>query len=289
MPGQLIRMFLADGIAEGIKTLEISNKTIFCTFFPRPMFEQFKVRKENNRPGVYILLGDDVNSENTKIYIGEGDPVGPRLYSHYGNKDFWTDALVLTSKDDYLTKTQIQYIESRLISLAHECGQVVLDNSNHPELPNISEVDEAEVGAFLDSILLLIKALGYNFFHPISVAIESSNISPVVFELTGSRTLAHGKMCIQNGKYVLMKNSKLVKNEVPSASDWVKNNRKRLKDNGLLDESSDNTYTLNADTEFRSSSGAATVVMGGNTNGLKAWKYNGRTLAEYERDISSPS
>lgn len=67
MPGQLIRMFLADGIAEGIKTLEISNKTIFCTVFPRPMFEQFKVRKENGRPGVYILLGDDVESENTKI------------------------------------------------------------------------------------------------------------------------------------------------------------------------------------------------------------------------------
>lgn len=67
MLGQLIRMFLADGIAEGIKTLEISNKTIFCTVFPRPMFEQFKVRKENGRPGVYILLGDDVESENTKI------------------------------------------------------------------------------------------------------------------------------------------------------------------------------------------------------------------------------
>lgn len=282
MAGQLIRMFLADGVAEGIKTLEISNKTIFCTVFPRPMFGQFRERKENSRPGVYILVGDDVSSENVKIYIGEGDPVGPRLYSHYGNKDFWTDAIVLTSKDDYLTKTQIQYIESKLIKLANDCGQVEMDNGNTPQPPNISEVDEAEVSAFLESILLLIKALGYNFFQPISVTTESNLVAPIVFELTGSRTMAHGRMRIQNGKYILIKGSKLVKSEVPSASDWVKNNRKKLNDNGLFDESED-TYILNSDTEFRSASGAATVVMGGNTNGLKAWKFNGQTLADYER------
>lgn len=284
MPGQLIRMFLADGIAEGIKTLEISNKTIFCTVFPRPMFEQFKVRKENGRPGVYILLGDDVESENTKIYIGEGDPVGPRLYSHYGNKDFWTDALVLTSKDDYLTKTQIQYIESKLIGLAHDCGQVVLDNANRPELPNISEVDEAEVSAFLDSILLLITALGYNFFRPLTVHQENGLESPVTFELTNNRNGAHGKMQIRNGKYVLLQGSILVKVEVPSASDWVRNERKKLQDNGLFEETAEGTYRLIADTPFRSSSGAASVVAGGNRNGLRDWKNEGQTLADYERN-----
>lgn len=45
----------------------------------------------------------------------------------------------------------------------------------------------------------------------------------------------------------------------------------------------DGTYLLNADTEFRSSSGAASIVVGGNTNGLKAWKVDGRTLSEYKR------
>lgn len=283
MPGQLIRMFLADGIAEGIKTLEISNKTVFCTIFPRPMFEQFKLRKENIRPGVYILVGDNVSDENTKIYIGEGDPVGPRLYSHYGNKDFWTDAIVLTSKDDYLTKTQIQYIESKLIKLASDCGQVEMDNNNIPQLPNISEVDEAEVSAFLESILLLIKALGYNFFQPLYASPQKDSETSVIFEMINNKTSAHGKMEIRNGKYVLLKNSVLVKKELPSASDWVKNNRKRLKDKGLFDDRDDRTYSLNADTEFRSPSGAASVVVGGNTNGLRAWKFNGQTLAEYEQ------
>ena len=283
MPGQLIRMFLADGIAEGIKTLEISNKTIFCTVFPRPMFNQFKVRKENNRPGVYILVGADAENENIKIYIGEGDPVGPRLYSHYGAKEFWTDAIILTSKDDYLTKTQIQYIESKLITLAYECGQVSLDNANTPQLPNISEVDEAEVSGFLDSILLLIKALGYNFFQSLSSISHDNTASSIIFEMKNTKNLAHGKMQIINGKYVLLKGSVLVKDEVKSANNWVRNNRKKLFDNGMLNQQMDGTFLLNADVPYDSSSGAGSVVVGGNVNGLIVWKYNGQTLADYEK------
>ena len=52
----------------------------------------------------------------------------------------------------------------------------------------------------------------------------------------------------------------------------------------MYEESADDPYTLNADMDFRSASGAASVVMGGNTDGLKAWKYNGQTLADYERN-----
>lgn len=44
MPAQLIRMFLVDGNAEGIKTLEISNRTIYATMLPRPLFSQYKQR-----------------------------------------------------------------------------------------------------------------------------------------------------------------------------------------------------------------------------------------------------
>jgi len=282
MAGQLIRMFLADGISEGIKTLELSNKTIFCTVFPRPMFEQFKHRKENNRPGVYILVGQDEKMENTKIYIGEGDPVGPRLYSHYGNKDFWTEAIVMTSKDDYLTKTQIQFLESKLISAAIECGQVLLDNGNLPQLPNISEADEAEVSGFLASLYLFIKALGYDFFVPLVSFPKNSDIQhDTLFEIK-NRNGSNGKMLIRQGKYVLLKNSTAVIEEQSSASDWVRNNRKKLTDKKLLVDEGNGFLVLKEDTEFKSPSGAASVIVGGNINGFRAWKSNGKSLAEYE-------
>ncbi len=60
-----------------------------------------------------MLLGaDEDDPEKKALYIGEGDPVLPRLKSHAINKDFWTEAIVFSSKDDYLTKTQVKYLEA---------------------------------------------------------------------------------------------------------------------------------------------------------------------------------
>ena len=117
--GKLVRMFLVDGSTDGLKTLEISNMTIKATVFPRPLLKDFLERDEAGRPGVYMLYGSQIDGNLKPIlYIGEGDPVSDRMKSHGVNKDFWTEAFVFTSKDEYLTKTQIKFLESRLINLA---------------------------------------------------------------------------------------------------------------------------------------------------------------------------
>ena len=54
----------------------------------------------------------------------------PRLEQHYREKDFWTSLIVFTAKDKlHLNKAHVQYLESRLVSLAYaatgeggECG-----------------------------------------------------------------------------------------------------------------------------------------------------------------------
>ena len=81
--------------------------TIKGTVFPRPIFGDFKIIKEADKPGVYLIYGEDFENGIRKLYVGEGYPVEPRLSQHYGNKEFWTSAIVFTSKDDYVTKTQI--------------------------------------------------------------------------------------------------------------------------------------------------------------------------------------
>lgn len=45
MPGQLIIMFLADGVADGIKTLEMSKKTYFVPYFHDPCLYNLKNEK----------------------------------------------------------------------------------------------------------------------------------------------------------------------------------------------------------------------------------------------------
>ena len=53
-----------------------------------------------------------------RLYIGEGDPIGPRLESHYAKRDFWTTALFFVSPDRKLNKAHIQYLEARLVAIA---------------------------------------------------------------------------------------------------------------------------------------------------------------------------
>src|SRR5690625_5102066 len=97
--------------------------TIYATIFPRTKLKEFLDRKESERPGCYILLGENIdNPDETTVYVGEGESVDVRLKSHsHGEKqkDFWNEAIVFTSKDDYITKTQIKYLESELYTLIY--------------------------------------------------------------------------------------------------------------------------------------------------------------------------
>ena len=284
MSAQLVRMFLVDGDPEGITTLELSNSTVYCTVFPRAMFNKFKERKENNKPGVYILVGSDDTEENRKIYIGEGDPVGPRLYSHDAKKDFWEEAIVLTSKDDYLTKTQIQFLESKLIEEAKICGRVILENGNFPQLPSVSEVDEAEVAGFLSSCKLLIKSLRYNFFTPLSSKSAPPKPDEVmtktpIFEI--KHKAVNAQMQIIDGKYVILKGSQAILYDKGSISNGMKKRRQLLKDNALLLPIGD-VLEVQENIPLNSPSTAADVIFAGSTNGWDYWTYQGMTLREYD-------
>lgn len=87
MSGKLIRLFLVDGNPNGLRTLEISNMTIYATMFPRTKLKEFLKRSEAKKPGSYILLGGSLENTTEKIaYIGEGEPVESRLKAHAAGK-----------------------------------------------------------------------------------------------------------------------------------------------------------------------------------------------------------
>ena len=282
MAGRLIRLFLSDGNADGIITMEISNMTIFGTIFPRPLFDQFKKRKESDRPGVYLIFGQDFNTGITKLYIGEGDPVSPRLNAHYGNKDFWNTAIVFTSKDDFLTKTQIQYLESKLLFLAKQADIVVLDNSNMPTIPSISEIELSEVSLFLESILLLMKAMRFDFFIPVVISNIQQSDNDEVY-LMKYKT-AEAKMLISNGKYILLKGSTVIRKEANAARQPLIEKRKKLIEKNLISIIDDQLMLVKDNLEFDSSSYAASIVAGLGVNGLINWKLNDKTLKQIENE-----
>ena len=181
MTGKLIRLFLTDGQPNGLRTVEISNMTIHGTIFPRTQLDGFMKREAANKPGVYILIGqDEQDLETNVLYIGQGDPVLPRLRDHARNKEFWTEAIVFSSKDDYLTKTQVKYLEADLYALAKDAYRARLDNAQAPTRPNISEVDKAEVNQFLEAIKLLLLALGRDILEPRILTEVSAVVSETI-------------------------------------------------------------------------------------------------------------
>lgn len=65
-----------------------------------------------------------------------------------GGKDFWTEAVVLTSKDASLTKAHARYLEARLIGLAQEANRARLLIGTTPPLVAWPEADLSNMECF---------------------------------------------------------------------------------------------------------------------------------------------
>jgi hypothetical protein len=274
--GFSIRIFLPDGRPDGLKFVEKTNWTGRGLVCPRPRFPAEKTRPEFSRTGVYILTGPSEAGGLPRVYIGEGDPIRPRLEQHHAKKDFWTSAVLFTSKDENLNKAHIQYLESRLVSLAAELKQCVLENGNAPQLPSLSEPDATEIESFLAEMLLIFPVLGISLFErPTEVA-----ASTLLFYCKAKGLTARGYE--SSDGFVVKKGSQASGTEAPSIQKWMSDQRSFLGEKGVLVPEGDH-QVFSQDYRFSSPTLAAAVVLGGIANGRTVWKdKDGRTLKEIQ-------
>jgi hypothetical protein len=170
-----VRLHLLEGTPGGLRIAERANSTLRAVACPRSQFPAAKTRPEFQRPGVYILVGPAETGDRAKVYVGEGDPSLPRLEMHSSWKEFWTWVVLFTSRDGSLHKAHAQFLEAKLTALAKAGGRAVLDNANMPQVPSLSEPDEAEAEGFLDEALLLAPVVGLTCFDsPGPIAQEGS-------------------------------------------------------------------------------------------------------------------
>jgi len=270
--GFSVRMFLPGGDPDGIKVVEKSNWTGCGLIIPRSLYGEAKGRPELTRAGVYLHVGQAETSPLPQIYVGEGDPLRPRLEQHAKLKDFWTHAVAFTSKDQNLNKAHVQHLEARLVSLAAASKRCVLDNGNIPQPPSLSDADTAEVEGFLDDILLCLPLLGYDYFEPAPVA--ATSVAPL--QLTAKGLKASG---FESAKgFVVRAGSQAAKKEVVSIHPYMTGIRAELIRQGVFVDRGD-FYELAQDYTFRSPSTAAGVMLGRTANGRVEWKTaDGRTL-----------
>lgn len=274
--GFSVRLFLPSGEPEGLRVIEKSNWSGQGLVFPRSLFADVRSREELKRSGVYVLLEPPRSGELQRAYVGEGDVLLPRLDRHAKKKDFWTHAVVFTSKDQNLNKAHVQHLEARLVQLANEAKRCKLDNAIVPQRPSLSDADKADAELYLADMLLCLPIIGVSIFEkPRKPVREDRDLF-----LQGKGIQASGFE--EAAGFVVRIDSQAVTNEVTSIPIYLSNLRKSLLDQGIL-EHTGTAYRLVQDYIFSSPSAAAGVLLGRSSNGRSEWKdAKGRSLKEIQ-------
>jgi len=277
-----LRIFVADGDPDGLRLVERSNWIGKALVFPRKLYPEVRARQEFQQTGVYLLL----DGEGEMLYIGEGDPVKPRLEDHFARKDFWARAVFFVAGMGQLNKAHVQFLESRLVALAKAAKQVTLDNGNVPAEPFLSEPDRADMEVFLQNMLGILPVLGIHAFE--SDAGGQTRSGGPTLTCQGKGITATGEETSRGFK--VFAGSFAAKAEVASLRDHFPRtceHRAELLKNGVLVPNGERLH-FTQDFTFTSPSLAAAVVLGRTANGRIEWKSaDGKTLKQLQEAQAS--
>jgi hypothetical protein len=288
--GVTIRMHLVDGTPEGLRVIDRAGWTGLCLAFARADYLEAKGREELGRSGVYVLVGPEENGVRPeRVYVGEGDEVRTRLDSHHREKDFWTHAYVLTTKDDSLNKAHVRYLESRLLQLAAKVDSAVRENGTMPPLLRLGEAEESDMENYLETALVLLPLLGVTLFDVVdarptpppgtsSQATRDRDGYAVAYFLRAPLTEATGQ---DDSRGFLVKEGALGRAQTKTMDPGYELKRNRLRIEGVLVGHGEDQLMLTRDYLFDSPSQAASVLSGGSKNGRESWRdSHGRTLKQ---------
>lgn len=263
---------------EGLRLVEKSGwsgKGVVC---PRSLFQAARSGDEFAKPAVYILTGPSEESALTRIYVGQGDPVRPRLDNHARDKKkhFWTTVIFFCATNETLNKAHLQYLEARLLKLARDAQKAELDNKNRPGSPTLSKVDSAEAESFLREMLLCLPFIGVHAFEPANpLSTQSERL-----ELRGKGIVAWGFDTASG--FLVEKGSRAVASTVRSMHAYAGYLREDLLKRGIFKDKG-TVWELTKNHQFDSPTAAASAILGKSTNGRIRWKNKlGQTLREVQ-------
>ncbi len=299
--GKTVRIYLADGSPTGIRHVEVDNWTGQAIVCPRARIGELSRWTESQRPGLYMLLGEDPEFSRPMVYIGEAENVLTRLKQHVAKKEFWDQVIFFTSKDDNLTKAHVKYLESRTVELATKSMRRALDNGTAPPPSALPRPDQNAMEVFLNTVRMLLETLGVSLLEPISHRQPDattgpapdnahdngkgplSNI-PLYYRLPRFGVEATGYVTDEG--FVVAEGSIGSKKVWPSLSPSHEQLRNDLLTRGDIEESSKH-IRFPRDVLFTTPSIACRVISGAGAGGRTSWKnQRGTTLRDLENELA---
>jgi Domain of unknown function (DUF4357) len=288
--GRSIELYLVDGRPEGLLTAKVFNWTGQVLRAPRLQIKAGLARPEADYTGVYVLLGE---REGVPLaYIGEGEEVGARIRDHDVKRDWWTDAILVTTSANELNKAHVKYLEHRLVQQAREAGTMALENGNTPPKPGLSEASRANMEEFLDTLFMVLPALGVDLFtsrkRPVVHVVPSVGVAAAVhFQMDVPRNGVQARAVLVNDEFVVQKGS-IVRAAWESKGAFnfgYRDLQERLVADGVI-VVRDGMGEFAENYAFSSPSAAAAVVAGRTANGRTSWKLAGstKTYADWDAE-----
>ncbi len=290
--GKKLTVYMIDGTAYGPRFSEIGNWVGKAVYSPRASVSKILNRPEFDNPGIYCLKGDPTEKAfDEKIYIGEAENIRARLKQHLTDpkKDF-KELIFFVSKDELLTKTQIRYLESRLVQIAIEAKTAQIDNGNTPGLPTLHEADISDMEYFLEQIRLILPVMGFNFLISSTVlsrSDEPTHLSNTIHETYFIRTKSFEATLIETDQgYIVPKGSEAKKGLSNSCTETYRNLRRKLLETEILKVDGEKLIFAE-DAVFNSPSAASSMVLGRNSNGFKEWvNKKGMTFKQVQEELN---
>jgi hypothetical protein len=278
--GRSIELYLVDGRPEGLLTAKVFNWTGQVLRAPRLQIKAGLARPEADYTGVYVLLGE---REGVPLaYIGEGEEVGARIRDHDVKRDWWTDAILVTTSANELNKAHVKYLESRMVEQARNAGTMALENGNTPPKPGLSEANRANMEEFLDTLFMVLPALGVDLFTirkrpDVYAPVAADMPTETNFVIEAPKFGVKAKASLKNDEFVVLEGS--------VARLWFGSGehtfgyrelQDRLIESGVIVRNG-TMGTFKVNYAFNSPSAASAVVLGRAANGRLEWKLAGTT------------
>lgn len=286
--GRSLQLYFVDGKPDGMLTAEVFGWTGHVLKFPRLQIKEALKRPEVANTGAYILLGSIDGQE--VAYIGESESVRNRLLDHESKKDWWEQAIVITTASNSLHKAHVQFLESRLIEMAESIRHTPLENHTNPARPSISEADISNMEGFLTVLNMVLPAIRVDMFmqkkrgNPEQQSMTNSALR-AEFELHAKKAGFTAKAIVDGGEFIVLAGSS-------SQNKWVGKHitnyqklQAELIENGVI-TTKGTIGEFSENYAFSSPSAAAGVVLGRSSNGRVEWKVKGtgQTYSNWETE-----
>ncbi len=285
--GKKIDIYLADGNPTGIRHAQIVGWTGQALAVMRNRLADLRKWPESSKPGIYFLFSQQDDLYQFRVYIGEAENVFERLLQHLESKEFWSEVILFTNKDENLTKSHVKYLESRLIDLANNSGRYKIENNNRPSSTSLPRGDRDVMEDFIESVRILLGTLGHPILEPTvtKAKFEEQTNSILGREVYFNTPQFKAKGLLNNTGLVVLAGTTINQNIAQSIPTNAQKIREELLNEKIITKDSGN-FIFKKPYQFPSPSLAAAVICGYSINGRVCWKdMNGNSIKDIEEKI----